>query len=372
MLITQTQRTLITTDQNEFQRFAGPLKYLATQVLDYQRLYTRITAPTPVTLDTTTTQTYTVSYYNPYNVPIAWTVLNALPAGVTVTSYSYTQVVFTIAAGSLVTSQTFRVSVTPVPAYGGDTVQDIGGYRIHTFTDVGTSTFTAESPINVEVLVVAGGGGGGYQRSNLSGGGGGAGELIYRSSFAVNGLATVTVGAGGTAGIRTFTILSSTSGANSVFGSLTALGGGRGGNGGGGGRTAGGSGGGAERNASGGASTATLGLGNAGGSSAGNVSLGTASGGGGGGATSVGQAAFNNSVKTPGGTGYTSSISGTSRVYAAGGAGGARGLSLVGADGAANSGSGGGGADGEPSTGNDGGSGGSGIVIVRYPLLTLS
>jgi len=372
LLITQTQRTLITPDQNEFQRFAGPLKYLATQVLDYQRLYTRITAPTPVTLDTTTTQTYTVSYYNPYNVPIAWTVLNALPAGVTVASYSDTQLVFTIAAGSLVTSQTFQVSVTPVPAYGGDTVQDIGSYRIHTFMEVGTSTFTAESPINVEVLVVAGGGGGGYQRSNQSGGGGGAGELIYRSSISVNGTTPVTVGAGGLSGIRTFTIQNSTSGANSVFGSLTALGGGRGGNGTGAGRLSGGSGGGAERAASGAASTATLGLGNAGGSSLDNNSTTGRSGGGGGGATSVGQSVFSSSVKTPGGTGYTSSISGTSRVYAAGGAGGARNFSVVGADAAANSGSGGGGADGEPSTGNNGGSGGSGIVIVRYPVLTLA
>ena len=294
-----------------------------------------------------------------------------LPAGVTVTSYSNTELVFTIAAGSLVTSQTFRVSVTPVPAYGGDTVQDINGYRIHTFTDVGTSEFKAESSINVEVLVVAGGGGGGYQASNQSGGGGGAGELIYRSSFSVNGLTTVTVGDGGLAGIQTPTVRASTSGSNSVFGSLTARGGGRGGNGTGPGRTSGGSGGGAERNASGGASTATLGLGNAGGSSSNNASTGR-SGGGGGGATSVGADASDNSARTPGGTGYTSSISGTSRVYAAGGAGGARNLNSDGANAVANRGNGGGGADGNISSGINGGSGGSGIVIVRYPVLTLA
>jgi hypothetical protein len=109
-------------------------------------------------------------------------------------------------------------------------------------------------------------------------------------------------------------------------------------------------------------------LGNAGGLSVGNIS-GTASGGGGGGATSVGRNAYNNNIRTPGGTGYTSSISGISTVYSTGGNGGARGLSSNGANGAANTGNGADGGDGNAST--NGGSGGSGIVIVRYPLGTI-
>jgi hypothetical protein len=112
LLITQTQRTLITPDQNEFQRFANPIKYLATQVLDYQRLYTRITAPTPVTLDTTTEQTYTVNYYNPYNETITWSWTTPLPSGVTVTSQTNTQLVFTVTAGTLFDPTALNVTAT--------------------------------------------------------------------------------------------------------------------------------------------------------------------------------------------------------------------------------------------------------------------
>ena len=91
----------------------------------------------------------------------------------------------------------------------------------------------------VEVLVVAGGGGGGMDM----GGGGGGGGVIYNSSYAVTqGTAvTVTVGNGGygapagntyrgdgagpQSNAHQFTI-SATQGGNSVFGSLTAIGGG--------------------------------------------------------------------------------------------------------------------------------------------------
>lgn len=112
LLITQSQRTRITADQNEFQRFAGPIKYLATQVFDYQRLFTPVTAPTPVTLDTTTTQTYTVNYYNPYNQSITWSHTTPLPAGVTVTSQTNTAIVFTIAAGTLFPTTALNVTAT--------------------------------------------------------------------------------------------------------------------------------------------------------------------------------------------------------------------------------------------------------------------
>ena len=91
----------------------------------------------------------------------------------------------------------------------------------------------------VEVLVVAGGGGGGMDM----GGGGGGGGVLYNSSYAVTqGTAvTVTVGNGGygapagntyrgdgagpQSNAHQFTI-SATQGGNSVFGSLTAIGGG--------------------------------------------------------------------------------------------------------------------------------------------------
>jgi hypothetical protein len=76
----------------------------------------------------------------------------------------------------------------------------------------------------VEVLVVAGGGaGGGYH-----GGGGGGGGVIYSSAVSVTpgSAVTVTVGDGGTA--ATSGSNTGNPGSNSVFGSLTAIGGGAG------------------------------------------------------------------------------------------------------------------------------------------------
>jgi hypothetical protein len=249
-------------------------------------------------------------------------------------------------------------------ATGGNTVQDIGGYRIHTFTTIGTSTFTPSTSGNVEVLVVAGGGGGGRKtnNNNEAAGGGGAGELIYGSSFSISGPINVSIGAGGSGGNSDAI---STNGQNSQFGSLLALGGGRGGNGSVGG--SGGSGGGGSRFYSGGNATAVTGFGNSGGNSGNTFGL-ASGGGGGGGAISAGQNSYDASVRTPGGTGYTTLINGTSVVYATGGNGGARSFTSNGADGAANTGNGGDGCDGGVTTVLNGGAGGSGIVIVRYPL----
>jgi len=109
LLITQTQRTLITKDQNEFQRFSGPIKYLATQVYNYQGLYDPLSAISPDVFDTSVNQTYKVSYYNPYNTPISW-VYSDLPSGVSVVSQSNTQIVFLIAAGT--TFSAFELTVS--------------------------------------------------------------------------------------------------------------------------------------------------------------------------------------------------------------------------------------------------------------------
>ena len=83
---------------------------------------------------------------------------------------------------------------------------------------------------SVEVLVVAGGGGGGCGESNSGGsGGGGAGGLVYVSAESVVSLSeiSVVVGAGG-AGVSSKA--NGNNGGNSSFGSITALGGGGGGN----------------------------------------------------------------------------------------------------------------------------------------------
>ena len=100
-------------------------------------------------------------------------------------------------------------------------------YRAHIFTSSGTFSVSAATGTGlIEYLVVAGGGAGG----NRWGGGGGAGGLrtnlsghpLAGSAFPVSttpGSYTVTVGAGG-AGLA--------NGNDSVFGSITSTGGGRG------------------------------------------------------------------------------------------------------------------------------------------------
>lgn len=255
------------------------------------------------------------------------------------------------------------------------------------------------SPTAVDFLVVGGGGGGG----DTAGGGGGAGG--YLTSVGNSGSTdtyygggspalaplsvtpgvtyTVTVGAGGTR------YNDATS--NSVFSTITALGGG------GGDWATGGSGGGGSGFGSGtypsgsrgggDYSRATSGQGTRGG--AGFYGSGTTPGGGGGGG-GANEAGANGYYWTAGGggSGIQSSITGTATYYAGGGGGGA---SAYGSGGAGGSGGGGAGAinsagaNGSPGTANTGGggggghgrntdyagagygaNGGSGIVVIRY------
>lgn len=263
----------------------------------------------------------------------------------------------------------------------------------------------------VEVLVVAGGGGGGMDM----GGGGGGGGVIYNPSYAVTqGTAiTVTVGNGGTGapaagtsgqpGGHQYTV-SATQGGNSVFGSITATGGGYGGssyfgylpnNGYGG---SGGSGGGASGYSD--TSTGRAGAGTSGQGFNGGGSSGQYYSGGGGGAGGPGTSGPNTPNGGPGilyptmspyyfgggggGAGY--SINGGNGGIGGGG-GGAVGITSGGAglnngsaggggstnsqtntpggDAGANTGGGGGGGS-HYNANNRGGNGGSGIVIVRY------
>lgn len=257
---------------------------------------------------------------------------------------------------------------TPVVATGG-TVSDINGYRTHVFTASGS--FTVTSGGYVEVLVVAGGGAGGSNNvsaTSTASGGGGAGGLIYDQSYAVTPQTiAVTVGSGG--------LITDTVGQNSVFGSLIALGGGRGAC-----KTcaavSGGSGGGGSYY------YPPLGSGTIGqGHNGGGNTVAYYGGSGGGGAGSVGQNSLGN-VGANGGTGLYygyifGDIFGQNGYFAGGGGGGgsaggtggngggAAGSNTNGNDATANSGGGGGGSNNSLYIG---GSGGSGIVIVRYPL----
>ena len=102
---------------------------------------------------------------------------------------------------------------------GGDTISYVpGGGIVHMFTTVGAATFTPTFTGTVEVLVVAGGGGGG---SSWGGGGGGGGVISARAQ-PVTATVGVPITVGGCAS-------STSNGGNSVFGALTATGGGQGG-----------------------------------------------------------------------------------------------------------------------------------------------
>jgi hypothetical protein len=252
----------------------------------------------------------------------------------------------------------------------GGTITSSGGYTTHAFTTAGSSTFTVNTPMNVQVLVIAGGGGGGARWNCGTGGGGGAGGLVYNATYPASGSISVTVGN---------TSALAASGNNSIFGTITAAGGGAGAyqhwnnctsgslGGSGGGATAGNCG-----TATGGAGTS--GQGHKGGNG---TSCSTYCGiGGGGGAGAAAADAACNTV-TDGGVGLDySSIYGTTYgdpsypgwfaggggASSTGGKGGGRG---AGVSGIANTGGGGGG--GTTDVPGGGTTGGSGIVLVRYP-----
>lgn len=275
---------------------------------------------------------------------------------------------------------------------------DAGGtnWIYHVFTNAGASGMKFRATAaggTVELLVVAGGGSGGGSQYN--GGAGGAGGLIYTNyTVTHNTDYAVSVGPGG-AELAANSTLSGNSGGNSVFGSLTAYGGGGAGTywlshanqnpaltGGSGGGGAGNSAGNATNGAS--ATVVTPSQGNKGGN--GHPSSGALGSGGGGGAGSAGGdgsstkggdggtglyvAAFTNwgDTNNPGwfaGGGGGGVYSGSSPGTGGKGGGGNGSASASGDAGQRNTGGGGGGPK-SHNTSAAGGAGGSGIVILRY------
>jgi len=243
-------------------------------------------------------------------------------------------------------------------ATGGNIIDYDGTYWIHTFTSSGT--FTPQTGLTCDYLVLAGGGGANTSAEQSGGGGagglrstvtatGGGGSLESAISVASGVAIPITVGAGGSI---------ATSGSNSIFSTITATGGGFGGGrigtspntavGGNGGS----SGGGGDFGGQPGTRTASPVQGYNGGTGSGD------SGGGGGGA---GGAGGNSTGPTPGarGAALANSITGSSVNYGQGGRGGD---DSTGAASPANSGKGG---DAGPHPTSQ--TGGSGIVIIRYP-----
>ena len=304
-----------------------------------------------------------------------------------------------------------------IVATGGDAITSVGDWRIHRFNGSGTFTVTSAaigSVLQIDYLIVAGGGGGGMDM----GGGGGGGGVIGESTTIPTGTYTIVVGGGGTGAPAACSgsqpcghqyTIGATSGSNSTFNGLTAIGGGFGassyygytpnygypGNGGSGGAPSGYSDGGTRAGG-----TGTAGQGNNGGGGGGQYYSG-----GGGGAGAVGTSS---TAQPNGGVGIRNGILGRPFYWAGGGGGASYSLSTggnggyggggggalgatvggisgvtwgmyggggspgswanrPGGDGGANTGGGGGGGSHYNAT-NQGGNGGSGIVIIRYKI----
>ncbi len=262
------------------------------------------------------------------------------------------------------------------------------------FAEAGQHIWTVPSGTNsIEVLVVAGGGGGGA----VSGGGGGAGGLIFESSYSVipgNNI-SLTVGDGGAGGTDRNT--RGENGEDSVFLTLTAIGGGGGGSISNREGLSGGSGGGANSRPSALGGNAVLGgmQGSDGGDGVGVESTSSGSGAGGGGYSEAGQNTIDQWNAGDGGSGayfgdifgneygesgwfsggggggysnHSNNPNGYAGVGGNGGGGDGRTGSTAGVSGSTNTGGGGGGGgyNGSGWTGGNGGKGGSGIVLIKY------
>lgn len=245
------------------------------------------------------------------------------------------------------------------PKASGGSIYSDGTYWYHAFRTSGT--FTPQTSLTANVLVVAGGGGGG---TSGSGGGGAGGLLAFTSQSLTTTAYTCTVGAGGAIGAV---------GVDSQFGSLTLVKGGGlggspssspqyiGGNGGSGGGAQGGYG-----TYAGGTATSGQGF-NGGGGTATQAGSGGGAGavGATGGAGGIGSSAYS----SWGSATNTGQLSSGTYYYAGGGGGGGAAGGLGGGGngtstpvaGTTNTGGGGGGANGSSA-------GGSGLVIVRYTI----
>jgi hypothetical protein len=333
------------------------------------------------------------------------------------TTSAITSITFLCSFDSFAANSTFSLygvaalGTTPTvapKATGGNIVANDGTYWYHAFLSSGT--FTPQTALTCDYLVVAGGGGGGATpQDNAAAGGGGAGGLrstvtatggggSLESALSLTAQAyAVTIGAGGAAGATNGTTGNGVSGSNSVFSTITSTGGGGGGGADSIGTNKGLTGGSAGGNRYGGG-TGTAGTANqgyAGGGHTINSSNFGAAGGGGAGAVGVGNTTAGRLTGGAGGIGVAISTfasatnTGVSNYYAGGGGGGGYLTSNVGGAGgtggggagstgaasnavagiANTGGGGGGGGAGSPSPTGPGAAGGSGIVIIRYAMV---
>jgi hypothetical protein len=243
----------------------------------------------------------------------------------------------------------------------------VGGDNYTVLRYLNDGTFNTTGALDIEILIVAGGGGG---SGGSHGGAGGAGGFMYVNHSLTTGNYNITIGLGGAGGPLN---VDGINGGNSLFDTLTAVGGGKGSKTGqvGGAGGSGGGGGGDSAQAGG---SGVAGQGYDGGAGESPSPYG---GGGGGGAGATGDAASGQGGD--GGVGNTSTITNGTGLYYAGGGGGSAysgtpgdgGLGGGGnggtqsadpTDGVNNTGAGGGGATHRGAAGD----GGTGIIIIRY------
>ena len=262
-------------------------------------------------------------------------------------------------------SFTFAVTPTslPITATGGTISYLTSGgtlYKLHTFTSVGSATFdvtNSDGATQVEYLIVAGGGGGAAGCPGMYAFPGGGGQVRTGNTVVTAQSYPITVGAGGVGTVQTIAGPGQNGSSSAVF-SLSAAGGGAGGN-----------------SCLSGASGAGFAAGTNNGSAT--------SGGGGAGAVGGNASGVNGPLHGgAGGIGVSSSITGTSTGYGGGGSG--DGYNPGGSGGNVSVDGGGKGSPDNPSwaaPSNRGGggsaayfnplaNGGSGVVILRYPIGT--
>ena len=246
----------------------------------------------------------------------------------------------------------FRTLRDPTIVTGGTKTTD-GLYTIRTFTSNGNLVISGGN-ITGEYLVVAAGGASGSGDATGSGGGGGGGSIYQNPATLPSGTYPIVIGQG-TVG----------NGQPTTAFSVTAVGGGKGGQGVGVGSSGspGGSGGG------GGAWTAPFASGGSGsqggpGSVAGGSPGGRVYGGGGGGASQAGGQGSELYNFSNGGNGFGSSITGSFAVYAGGGAGHTNNANVTVTNGQGQNNYGGGGQ--ALGTGSSPNNGAAGVVIIRY------
>jgi hypothetical protein len=226
-------------------------------------------------------------------------------------------------------------------------------FTVLVFSTIGTSYWKVPPLTPAVTYLVVGGGGGGGNGYDTGGGGGGGAGMVITGTMAVeaNASYTIVVGAGGAGGAALQADLPGSPGSSSVFGSVTALGGGLG-NG--------------SRTQTGGSSVGGAAQVGATVSAQGGWGGGSSGSGGGGGGASGAGGNGNAGAGGAAGAGLASAISGSSVTYGVGGAGARGNTAVTGANGSDNTGNGGGGGGFTSSGARAGGTGGSGIVIITF------